>query len=318
MAALVAALAVSYKTGSPLVPGFVPEGPSEVRVYAYRFTWIDWKCLAADICRVAGIAPPALYLRCPGDPLVTQLAAPRDPDASVYWHPLVSKDVDAEFAAAEAAGHELPPVLTIVFDPVGAAGLADGALQQLYSSLAGQTALMAGLEADEPWIEDFGPVIRLPSLHDSVQWRDVLARITGGDSDEAPPPAVPLLRRRSRRPDRSPVDPAVPQALEEVRAFFVVEGIDALSAFLRDVTPTNRNSSGIGRERAVSRAGGYGKPRYGSNAMRLNRALAPRRCTDTVPCLTNGARLIRGWRATISSELLAAPSARPSPRPGRG
>jgi len=42
MAALVAALAVSYKTGSPLVPGFVPEGPSEVRVYAYRFTWIDW------------------------------------------------------------------------------------------------------------------------------------------------------------------------------------------------------------------------------------------------------------------------------------
>ena len=28
---------------------------------------------------------------------------------------------------------------------------------------------------------DFGPVIELPSMHDSVSWRDLLAQVTGGD-----------------------------------------------------------------------------------------------------------------------------------------
>ena len=38
LAALTAAIAVSYKTGLALVHGVVPEGPSEVAVYPYSGT----------------------------------------------------------------------------------------------------------------------------------------------------------------------------------------------------------------------------------------------------------------------------------------
>jgi HK97 family phage prohead protease len=288
LAALVAALAVSYRTGNAIVPGFVPEGPSELTLFAYRFTWIDWKLLAADICGVAGMATPVLHLRCPGNPLVTYLGAPSDPDAQAYWHPLVSADVDRDIARAKATGHELPPLLTIVFDPVGAAGPADGALQQLYSSLAGQTTLMAGLEAAEPWIEDFGPTIRLPSLHNSVSWRDVLAHITGGDSAESPPSAagaVPVPRRRSRRAHRSRVDPDVPQMLEEVRAFFVTEGVEALLAFVRD---GQSDDSQLLRDRA--RARGISSGRLWKAAEWLERHAAQS---------SNGAATLYGYGAVF-------------------
>jgi len=56
--------------------------------------------------------------------------------------------------------------------------------------------------------------------------------------------------------------------LEEVRAFFVVEG-STLSPRFSSRHSDESQLLRIGRERAVSRRG-YGKPRYGSNAMRLN------------------------------------------------
>jgi hypothetical protein len=177
MGALVASLAVSYRTGYPLIPAFSPAGPSELAFYAYSGTWIEWRTLAADICAANDIAPPTLYLRCLSDPLATELGAPRDPDASLYWRPLLKADVDADFAAAKAAGHEFPPILTVIFGAEDAAG-GDGK-RRLYEGLTGKTVLMISTESAVPG--DFGPVIELPSMHDSVSWRDLLAQVTGGD-----------------------------------------------------------------------------------------------------------------------------------------
>lgn len=225
LAALVAALAVSYRTGSPIVPGFVPQGPSEVAVYPYLGTWIEWRALAVDICVANDIEPAALYVRCPSDPMVTELTAPRDPDASLYWHPLLEADVDADFAKARAAGHELPPVLTVVFGVEGAAGPGDGAVRRLYECHAGKTVLMAGAETDLPWAGEFGPVIELPPLHNSVTWRDLLARITGGnrpDSDQ-------VIVERDAAPQDAGVAPE--------------RSWDAAKRLGRDVAPPN---SGLG------------------------------------------------------------------------
>jgi hypothetical protein len=124
LAALTAALAVSYKSGRALIPGFVPAGPSEVSVYCYKGTWIDWMSLEFNICVAAGIRPvPVMHLECLSEPLVQHRAVERDPDASAYWLPHLEADVDRDVAAASAAGRELPPVLTIVFDATNAAGV---------------------------------------------------------------------------------------------------------------------------------------------------------------------------------------------------
>jgi HK97 family phage prohead protease len=181
LAALTAALAVSYKTGRALIPGFVPEWPSECHFLAYAGTEIAWKLLSLNIATAARIAPPLLYLRCPRAPLVQERAAKRDPDSRGFWTPVYAADVDAAFAGAKAAGRQLPPLLTIIVDPAAAAGDGDGAMQRLYNEFQGKTVLMAGVETAEPWAADFGPVIELPDLHNSVRWRDLLARITGGD-----------------------------------------------------------------------------------------------------------------------------------------
>ena len=182
MVALTTAIAVSHKTGHPLIPGFLPEGPSDVTLYTYSGTWIDWKALVGDIASAARTAAPVFRLRRLSDPLVQVLARQRDPDASLYWDPLLEADVDAEFAAAAAAGRELPPLLTVVFGLHDAAGPGgEELMRQLYDSFRGRTALMVGVEGDAPWASDYGPVIELPDLHNSVSWRDLLAHVTGGD-----------------------------------------------------------------------------------------------------------------------------------------
>ena len=297
MAALTAALALSYKTGNRIVPGFVAEGPSEVAAYCYAGTWIEWKSLIVDIATAARIPPSVMRLRCLSKPLLQELAVARDPDASRYWHPIISADVDADFAAAKAAGRELPPILTIVFDPVSAAGPEDGALQRLYSSLAEQTVLMAGLATAEPWIGDFGPVVTLPSLHNSVSWRDTLARLTGGDSGEHPSAAraVPLPRRRSRRPHRPTVDRAVPTMLEEARQFFAAEGVDALTAFVRD---SRSDASQLLRDRARMR--GISSGRLWKAAVLLARdASQP---SDVPPTLYGYGAVLDQWREVDSRQ----------------
>src|SRR5450631_4120027 len=102
LAALTAALAVSYRTGRQLIPGFVPDGPSEVLVHCYAGTWIQWKSLVVNIC-AAGIQPaPVMELQCRSEPLVQALAArKRDPDATMYWDPYR----DADYAEEEAAAN---------------------------------------------------------------------------------------------------------------------------------------------------------------------------------------------------------------------
>jgi HK97 family phage prohead protease len=255
LAALTAALAVSYKTGCPLIPGFVPDGPSEVKVYCYEATWISWTSLEAGICAAAGIRPaPVMHLECLSEPLVQHLAAERDPDARSYWNPYHEAIVDADIAAAKAAGRQLPPILTIVYGVTEAAGdWGDEAMRQLYNRFQGMTVLMAGLETAEEMARSYGPVIELPDLHNSVRWRDRLAAVTGGDRDHS-----------SRQPDLAPAADSVvvryvvdgeevPEMLGAARAFFVVEGTEALRSVLDDGdSPTTRELKARAKAQGIS------------------------------------------------------------------
>jgi HK97 family phage prohead protease len=231
LAALTAALAVSYKTGVRLIPDFLPAGPSEVNVYCYRYPWIDWTSLGIGICAAAGIRPaPVMHFECLREPLLQYRAVETDPDAPSYWRPRIAADIDRDVAAASAAGHELPPVLTIVFDAASAAGdSGDEAMRQLYDGFRGKTVLMAGVESNEEIARSYGPVIELPDLHNSVRWRDLLAALTGPAAKE--PDLAPVVDDAEVRHS---LTADVPEMLGATRAFFIVEGLEALRGVLDD------------------------------------------------------------------------------------
>jgi hypothetical protein len=255
LAALTAAVAVSYRTGHSLLPGFVPAGPAEVTLHAYAGQWIEWKTLMADIADAASIARPLMTVLCPREPLVERLAAPRDPDVEECWDPLIEVEVIRRHALARAEGRSDPPHLSVVFDTDAAAGHSgDVALRRLYDSYRGLTALMvarrrpheAGAVSAEA-ARAYGPVIELPdNLHYSVRWRDLLARVTGGDmaerASEERDLATDGVPRRSevelplvrRRPVVKPAEEEMPEMLEEARAFFAIEGIESMRALLWD------------------------------------------------------------------------------------
>jgi phage head maturation protease len=277
LAALTAALAVSYKTGRALIPGFVPAGPGEVTAYCYAGTEIDWKALMVDIAGAAGIEPvyavPVTDLRCPADPLVEGAAVERDPDASSYWLPYAEADVEREIAVASATGRKRSPDLTIVFDLASAAGQGDGAMRQLYDKYRGSTVLMAGVDALGTEIEDlarsYGPVLELPNLHGSVTWRDLLAAVTGGDKVEVhhPTNASAALRvQHDAAGRRRHLAADVPEMLEEVRAFFAVEGTGAMRALLED-----GHSAASHELKARAKGQGISPGRLWKAAVRLDR-----------------------------------------------
>jgi HK97 family phage prohead protease len=303
LAALTAAVAVSYRTGFPLIPGSPPEGVGEVTAYLFQGNWIDWKCLAVDICAAASIEVPMLRFVCPSDPLVHEEPVPRDPDVSAFWLPHTEADVEADFAAAKAAGCQRTPHLTIVYALDGAAGHGgEAALRQLYDKYRGQTVLMAGVapgEAVKELAGSYGPVIELPSLHDSVSWRDLLARITGGDRVDCSTEerelavnggdssyAAELLRApREAAGHVEPADEEVPHMLDEVRAFFAIEGDEALRAFLE-----NGHSVSSQRLKERAKAEGISGGQFWKAAERLRRDAA----------LTNGGPgILFGYAATV-------------------
>jgi phage head maturation protease len=187
LAALTLGIAVAYRSGYPIVPDFAPVGPAELTLYCFAGSWIDWRCLAGDIANAAGIPFPSLRIQCFSDPMVQAVAAveaKRDPDAATFWNPYTDRDLDADLERASAAGYELPSHLTVIFGLEGAAGPGDG-VRQLYESLRDSPALIAGTEANVADIAgEYGPVIALPDMHNSVSWRDLLARVTGGDMPE--------------------------------------------------------------------------------------------------------------------------------------
>jgi HK97 family phage prohead protease len=268
LAALTAALAVSYKTGRQLLPGFVPAGPSEVSTYCYRYPWIDWTSLESNICAAAGIRPvPVMHLECPREPLVQHRAVERDPDASSYWRPHLDADIDRDVAAANAAGHELPPLLTIVFDAANAAGDgSDEAMRQLYDEFRGQTVLMVGVESEEEIARSYGPVVELPDLHNSVRWRDLLADLTSPLAEE--PDLAPEVDDAQVS---HPLTEDVPEMLGAARAFFIVEGLEALRGVLDD------GDSMTTREvKARARAKGISSGRLWVAAKRIARDAAAR------------------------------------------
>jgi HK97 family phage prohead protease len=265
LAALVAAISVSWRTGTPLLPGLVPEGPGEVSFYAFAGQAISWKSLMHDICEAARIAPPMTYLRCPPHPLVRPRPAPRDAEGFEFWRRAVEVDVEADLCAAKAAGRQLTPLLTIVFNADEAAGGGAAARRQLYEQYRGRTVLMVAAETGDEAAE-YGAVIELPNMHGSVRWRDLLAAVTGGDTPQ-------IDETREEEPIWAPItspDPDLPEMLGAVRAFFVVEGAEAMRELLRDSESTATHEL-----KARARARGIAPARLWTAARWLDRETPP-------------------------------------------
>lgn len=190
LAALTAALAVSWRLGIDLVPGWVPEGPGEVSLSAYELTWADWRGLMTAICLAAGVKAPLLELHCLDAPYVEAMALVpahvESPAEEAFWYAYTEAEVLAPRAEARKAGRRLPSRLHIIYGVGGAVGPGgDEAMRRLYDKLRGETVLMVGAETGAKMAESYGPVIELPDLHNSVRWHDLLARITGGDGANA-------------------------------------------------------------------------------------------------------------------------------------
>jgi phage head maturation protease len=184
MATLAASIAVSYRTGTPIIPGWAPPvGPGLVTVLAYAGSRIEWTGLVQDICDDAGIAVPVIDI---GFPEYLSGQAPpveRDSDADAFW------DASDKAAAAEVAveaietGRRPLPKLTVVY-AAHAAAPSDALMLRLYKKFAGETALVVtapsafsedGWAPDELRASDFGPVIRLEDIRDQL----VAASIAG-------------------------------------------------------------------------------------------------------------------------------------------
>lgn len=116
LATLTAAVAIGIRLGIEVVPGWVPEAPGEVAIFAYEGNWVEWKSLICDLCAAAGVEVPMLDLRFPDEPMVEVVekrAVDRD---RTYWGPYEEAD---KVAAREAGRNPLPTT------PAMAAGIAD-------------------------------------------------------------------------------------------------------------------------------------------------------------------------------------------------
>jgi phage head maturation protease len=268
MMALTAAIAVSVKTGREIVPGWLPDGPGEVTVFAYAGLWVDWKSLVVHICGAAQIAVPMIDFQFVSDPIMHRKPANLDPDYAAYWAPYREAD-----DAATRALYNPSNRLFVVFGlgEVIVHG-SDGAMLQLYRFFEGITTLMAGCPTafhedswgdGETWAGDFGPVFRLPQLCDSTSGvSELLSRLAGADL-------------REDRPENSTVGGGARSTPRPggvtAEAFFAMEPDEVLLAILDD-----GRSPESQRIKAKARAQGIGPRRLWKAAKRLEAAFGGR------------------------------------------
>ncbi|HEY8673876.1 MAG TPA: hypothetical protein VIM76_08985 [Candidatus Dormibacteraeota bacterium] len=108
LAALTCAVAVAYQSGREVVPGWTPQGLGDVTIAAYAADWATWRGLLADVCAVAGVEDPSVYVRCRDNPW-GEKPPKRDPDSKPFWDAALEADVEADSEAAKAIGRRLAP-----------------------------------------------------------------------------------------------------------------------------------------------------------------------------------------------------------------
>jgi phage head maturation protease len=233
LAATAAALAVGYRAGLAIVPGWQVAGPGEVELVAYESSWLDWRSLVQYVADEAGIVPPWIDIELRRAPLEARRPRPvRDPAADAFWRKAWAED-DAQ-DEAEAAGREYIPRPVVMY--IGASGAGEGWMCEQYRSLKGKTALVltahsAFTEASwgdgEEWAGSFGRVIRFADI--CGQERGVSAyldRIVDRIADD-PAPDPPVA-----------APPKV--AYGDVAAFFTAQGAGGVEA-MREITTDSQS-----------------------------------------------------------------------------
>lgn len=228
LAVAAAALAVGYRAGSQILPGWQVAGPGQVTFIGYEGSWLDWRSLNMFVADDAGIVLPWVDLDIRVAPFALPPLRTRDPVAQAFWTLADHKDVIAA-EAAEASGRVFVPALKVMF--CGASGAGDGWMAEQCRRLAGETALLvtAPTAFTEPnefevWAGSFGSVVRLADLRDQVSGVSAfLARIAARVVDEAPahPPAAE----------------AITDEKVDVAAFFAMhggQGVDAMRCLVTD------------------------------------------------------------------------------------
>jgi hypothetical protein len=126
MATLAASIAVSYRTGIEIIPGWAPAGPGVVTVIDYVGTGIEWAAVVRDICADAQIAVPVIDIQFPTYLWGQGLPVERDSDAEAFWAAGDKADATAVAVEARETGRWPQPHLWIVHGSHAAAP-SDGA-----------------------------------------------------------------------------------------------------------------------------------------------------------------------------------------------
>lgn len=288
-----AALAVGYRAGLEILPGWQVAGPGEVTFVGYEGSWLDWRSLNAFVADDAGIVLPWTDLDIRVAPFALRPLRTRDPVAQAFWTISEHKDVAAAMDEAEASSRNFVPRLDIMF--CGSSGAGDWWMAEQCRRLSGRTALLvtAPTAFTEPsefaeWAGSFGSVVLLDDFRDQV---------SGVSAFLAHPPAalVPVPRRRQ-------LLGADASAKGDVEAFLTAQGVEALRAIF-----TDGSSAESRRLKALARAQGitpgrlwHAAKRFADDALR-SYELAFREATDSgLGILYGYAAVFNQWREVNS------------------
>lgn len=221
---LTVALALSYRTGAEIVPGWQPIGSGEVDVVSYEGpSWCAWRSIEQDICDAAGITAPVINFVIRNLPYYVP-PPPSEPIARAFFIEAAERDDQAAETIARATGRTRLPSLEIVY------GLGIDGSPQRYRELQGKTALFIGAETfflmpsqteGAQWAGTYGPIARLSHLRDTDNGLSEFLERTVARVE--PLPGVDRLAHRAADIPRG-----------DAEAFFDWQGIEAIRAILVD------------------------------------------------------------------------------------
>jgi len=220
---LTMAIAVSYRTGVSIVPGWEPSGSGDVVIDSYEGpSWCAWRSIEQDICDAAGITAPTITFSILNAPHYEPI--PEEPIATAFFLEARERDEKVAEVTAKASGRTHLPPLTIVY------GLGMDGSPQLYERNRGRTGLFVGAwnlsllppqTESDAWAGTYGPIAHLADLRDTVpRLGEFLDRAT---TAVEPLPSVDRLAKGVAD---------IPQG--DVGAFFEAKGIEALRAIWTD------------------------------------------------------------------------------------
>jgi phage head maturation protease len=240
---LTVAIAVSYRTGLELIPGWKPVGSGDVTVFSYEGpSWCAWRSIEQDICDAAGITAPVINFGALNSPYFQPELIPEEPIARAFFVEAAERDEKAAETSARATGQTHLPPLKIVY------GLGVDGSPRIYEDFRGRTALFVGAwsfflfppQTDAAWAGTYGPIARVPELrHTTDGLSEFLERTV---ARVEPLPSIDHLARPA---------PDIPRG--DASAFFEWQGIEAIRAIWTDGrSEESQRLKGLARDHGIT------------------------------------------------------------------